>query len=165
MTLPLEWRFSNKEDEPILVDWLLDHDVLCWFPMFTPMEVRQAVHMWIMNAQRKAAWTCLYEGKPAGMMCIELSPYSKCAHQSLMTIIVRKDLRGRGIGSQMIRQLKIYAKELGITLLHLEVYDGNPAKKLYEREGFKEYGVHPAFLREKGGGFSDKIMMQLRLST
>ena len=156
-------RLSCREDEPFLIDWLLEPDTLRWFPMFTPQEVREAARLWILNAERRAAWTFLIDDKPCGMACLELSPYKKCAHQALMAIIVRKDVRGKGVGREMIERIKGFALELGITLLHLEVYEGNPAQRLYERMGFKQYGVHKKFLRDPSGGYANKILMQLNL--
>ena len=49
-----------------------------------------------------------------------------------------------------------------IEILHLEVYQGNPAIRLYERLGFKEFGRQPKFIKI-GGEYLDKIMMQKEL--
>ena len=54
---------------------------------------------------------------------------------------------------------KLAKEEFHIELLHLEVYEGNPAIRLYERFGFVKYGEHPHFIKEEGRYLS-KILMQ-----
>ena len=51
----------------------------------------------------------------------------------------------------------------GIRLLHLEVYEGNPAANLYYRLGFRKYGEHKKFLKEANGSYGTKILMQMEL--
>jgi len=47
-------------------------------------------------------------------------------------------VRGKGIGGQVLEAVKIEAREVGITALHLEVaHDNGPAKRLYARHGFE----------------------------
>jgi ribosomal protein S18 acetylase RimI-like enzyme len=53
-------------------------------------------------------------------------------------IAVRGDMRGRGIGGQLLDQLTCYARENGYTRIRLDVIDTNPAaRRLYERKGFQ----------------------------
>jgi ribosomal protein S18 acetylase RimI-like enzyme len=53
-------------------------------------------------------------------------------------IAVRDDMRGRGIGGQLLDQLAGYARENGYTRIRLDVIDTNPAaRRLYERKGFQ----------------------------
>ena len=53
----------------------------------------------------------------------------------------------------------------GIQLLHLEVYEGNPAYNLYYRLGFRKYGKHEKFLKEADGSYHSKVLMQIDLNT
>ena len=58
---------------------------------------------------------------------------------------------------ETVRQL---AKErFKIEFLHLEVYEGNPAIRLYERLGFEKYGFQRAFVKDEGK-YLGKILMQ-----
>ncbi len=53
-------------------------------------------------------------------------------------IAVRDDMRGHGIGGQLLDQLATYARENGYTRIRLDVIDTNPAaRRLYERKGFR----------------------------
>ncbi|OGN54000.1 MAG: hypothetical protein A2098_03310 [Chlamydiae bacterium GWF2_49_8] len=73
-------------------------------------------------------------------------------------------MRGKGIGRRLLKEIEELAKEMfQIEILHLEVYEGNPAIHLYERAGFKRYGIEKHFIKEKEGQYRAKIMMQKEL--
>lgn len=160
----LDKRLSTAEDIPLLVEWLLDPIVLLGFPMSDRKEVEHASKIWISYTYYKSCFTFLHEGNPVGIAALCINGYQKLSKQALLSIIVAPDCRGKGFGTLMMRELKRAAKEdFGIELLHLEVYDKNPAIRLYQREGFHIYGVHPRFMKEQDGSYSDKILMQIRL--
>ncbi|WP_018128178.1 GNAT family N-acetyltransferase [Balneola vulgaris] len=54
-------------------------------------------------------------------------------------VAVHPDARGLGIGTKLLETVEAEAEGLGCSKITLEVRTDNPAKKLYEREGF-EYG-------------------------
>lgn len=56
--------------------------------------------------------------------------------------------RGQGIGGQLIKAVTDKAEELNCCKVTLEVLKHNPARRLYEREGF-EYGDPPYFFMNK----------------
>lgn len=57
-------------------------------------------------------------------------------------LAVRPELRGRGLGSQMLEAIIGEAQSLGAGSLTLEVRRSNiPAQRLYQRAGFHEAGV------------------------
>ena len=52
-------------------------------------------------------------------------------------IAVSRDMRGKGIGTHLLNDLKRYARENGFCSIRLDVIDTNPvARRLYERQGF-----------------------------
>lgn len=52
-------------------------------------------------------------------------------------IAVSRNMRGRGIGTRLLNDLKHYALENGFRTIRLDVIDTNPAaRRLYERQGF-----------------------------
>ena len=68
-----------------------------------------------------------------------------------------------GIGRLLIEKLIELAKEkFKIRILHLEVYEGNPARKMYAKLGFVEFGRQEKFIKEKGI-YLAKIFMQKKL--
>ena len=126
-------------------------------------EVQDSSRIWISYREFGCAYTAEFEGEVAGMTNLYLSPFTKLKKQCLFSIIVSEDFRNKGLGGAMLDHLIDEAKNThGIELLHLEVYDENPAKRLYERKGFVKYGEHPNFLKEPDG-YRAKILMQKKL--
>ena len=159
----LSFRGTLPEDGPPLNEWLIDPEVLRWFPMYDAREVEDAVRIWIGYSKIGAGITALWDGQPCGMANLYIQPYKKQAHTCLFSIIVKEEMRGKGIGQQLLEQLMTLAKEkFKIEILHLEVYEGNPAKRLYERAGFKEYGSQSRFIKENGK-YMAKFFMQITL--
>jgi putative acetyltransferase len=98
------------------------------------------------------------------MANLYLQPYKKFVHQSLLSIIVAEEYRGKGVGAALLEGLLEHAKEkFQMEFLHLEVYQGNPAIHLYQRAGFEIYGIDRHFIKEKNGQYRAKILMQRKI--
>lgn len=157
-------RPSVESDGAALTSWIIKPDVLRWFPMCDQREIDDSVRIWLGYIKMGASFTAEHEGKPAGMAVLYLQPYKRFAHHSLFAIIVDEKHRNLGIGKALIEHFEKVAREkFKLDFLHLEVYEGNPAIHLYERLGFKEYGRHPRFIKEKGK-YIGKILMQKEIS-
>lgn len=157
-------RGSTEEDGKFLHKWLMDPLVLRWFPLDNEREIEDAVKIWLSYKDIGCSFTGCIDGNPCGMAVLYLHRYKKLRHQSLFAIIVDEQYRGRGIGTKIFNHLKQEAIEkFSLEILHLEVYEGNPAKTLYDRLGFSEYGRQEEFLKERDGTYRDKINMQLYL--
>ena len=153
-------RLGEEQDQKYLIEWLQQPGVLKGFPLFDLREIEDATRIWVSYSKYNAVLTALYDSYPCGIANLYLSPYQKLAHQCLFAIIVDEKFRGRGVGTFLIQELIRIAKDnFQLEFLHLEVYAGNPAIRLYERLGFKKYGMHPRFLKEDGH-YVDKILMQ-----
>lgn len=153
-------RPSVEADGAILSKWIEKPDVLRWFPMCDQREIDDSVRIWLGYIRLGASFTAEYDGKPAGMAVLYLQPYKRFEHHALFAIIVDENYRNKGIGKALVQHFEKEARDkFKIELLHLEVYDGNPAIRLYERLGFKEYGRHPRFIKEDGK-YVAKILMQ-----
>ena len=64
----------------------------------------------------------------------------------LANIAVRKDLRGRGIGSGLLSRILEVAERSGVRSLYLEVRESNGvAREMYARRGFQEIGVRKGY--------------------
>jgi len=156
----LTMRPASEEDSDCLKRWLLDPVILKWFPMFSEREVDDAVRIWLGFSKIGAGITADWDGSACGMFNLYIQPFKKLAHTCLFSIIVEKEMRGKGIGQALIEEGEKLAKDkFGIEILHLEVYKGNPAQKLYERMGFVVYGVQEHFIKEDGE-YTSKIFMQ-----
>ena len=156
-------RDGRREDYEHLVSWLKEPGVLSWYPMCNDLEVEDAAKYWISFAEKKALLVAEVEGVPCGLINLYVQESKKLAHHALMAIIVKSAMRGKGVGTLLIEQIKRRAKEtFHMEMLLLEVYDGNPAIRLYERMGFKQYGSHRGFIKEEWG-YVDKHLMQVDL--
>ncbi len=162
---PMRFRLAEPEDQQLLVQWLLQPGVLHWFPLNDLREVEDAARIWMSYMKYSSVLTALYEGVPCGNAVLYIQPYQKLAHQCLFAIIIDEKYRGRGIGTRLIEELVQLGKErFRLELLHLEVYEGNPAMHLYRKMGFVEYGVHPHFVKQEGKYLSKILMQKLLIS-
>ena len=160
----LKIRFSEKSDAKYLMKWLSDPEILQWFPMYNKFEIEDSVRMWMSYLTYRAVITVVYDGKVCGNGLIYLNSLKKISHTALFAMIVDKEYRGKGIGTALLKELFKLAKErFKLEMLHLEVYTSNPAIHLYERQGFRRFGVHKKFLKEPDGTYYDKILMQKNL--
>lgn len=157
---PISIRFSEDGDQKNLVEWLLQPGVLQWFPLFDLREIEDAARISISYSRYGAALTALWEGVPCGVANLYLQPYKKMAHQCLFMIIVDEQYRGKGVGTRLLAELAALGKErFQLEFIHLEVYAGNPAIRLYQRLGFEEYGRQRRFIKD-GDQYLDKLFMQ-----
>lgn len=60
---------------------------------------------------------------------------------------INESVRGRGIGTWVLRELDTWAQQRRLPLLRLTVFRSNPARALYLREGFVEQGADECFVR------------------
>lgn len=156
-------RFSEASDKEFVVKWLKDPAIYSWFPVDGDAEVEDAANLSLAYARINAALTATYKGAPVGFAHLYLNSLEALKHQCLFSIIVAPDFRGKGIGSALIERLiKMAREDFSVRLLHLEVYEKNPAMHLYERMGFKKYGEYPRFLKE-GDVYQTKVLMELEL--
>ncbi len=156
----LSFRPFQEEDALFLKKWLSAPDILLYFPMDGEKEIEDSVRIWTEYGKKGMGITALWDGAPVGAVVMYVQGYKKLAHTCLFSIIVAEERRGFGVGGALIEELMVLAKNtFQIEILHLEVYDGNPAKRLYERLGFTPFGAHDCFTKENGK-CRRKIFMQ-----
>lgn len=145
----IDIRYTDLSDGKYLKQWLMDPDILRWFPMYDQVEIDDAVNRWIGFSRYKCSLTAVIDGVPCGLSTLYLQPYRKLAHQCEFGIIVGSEYRGQGVGTALIKNIMHLAKtNFHIELLHLQVYAENPAINLYKRMGFREFGHQTHWIKE-----------------
>ena len=77
-------------------------------------------------------------------------------------IVVHSDARGKGVGSNLLKEVAKYAKDHKFSSVRLDVIDINPkAKILYERMGFKSVKIESYPYLKWLLGFSGSTTMEL----
>jgi putative acetyltransferase len=154
-------RFTEYTDEPHLKKWLEDPQASRWFPMYDDVEIDDSSKRWISFTRYRCSLTAVINDEPKGIATLFLQPYRKLAHQCEFGIIVSPDARNAGIGTLLISSLETLAKEtFKIELLHLQVYEGNPAERLYARMGFTTFGYQARWIKESDGCFVGRKFME-----
>lgn len=70
----------------------------------------------------------------------------------IMNIVIEKTYRNQGIGTLLLENLILLAKDLNISTLFLEVNEQNkPAIHLYEKLGFEKLGVRKKYYNNNNG--------------
>lgn len=156
----LEIRYTLPEDIDPLREWLQEPEVLKGFPMADPSEIEDSVKHWIGFSKYRSSLTAVHNGKACGIATLCLMPYRKLAHQCLLSIIVSKEMRGKGVGTLLMNNIMHLAKTyFRIEVIYLEVYEGNRAISLYKRFGFYEIGYQKYFMKEHGE-YIGKVIME-----
>lgn len=157
----VQMRYSKESDASFIKKWLLQPKVLRGFPLCNEREIDDAIRIWMEHVPYKSSLTALYKKEPCGACNLYFNRVKKLSHQALFVIIVDQKYWREGIGTLLMRALEKMAKEgFGIEILHLEVYEDNPAIRFYEKLGFTHYGTHPQFLKEREGVYLNKVLMQ-----
>lgn len=147
----LSIRLSVEADIEHWKRWVADPEVLCWFPLTTEDEIDRAARYVFSFLPRRALLTAECDGQPCGIAGLVLPGYLKIMHQAEFSIIVTKSHRNLGVGSSLLRALLAAGKTWhGLSVVLLEVYEGNPARSLYKRMGFVDFGFQPRYVNVEG---------------
>ena len=158
-------RYTEPQDAKYLKNWLIQEDVRDAFPMQDAMEVEDAVIRWVSFCRFGCSLTLVKDGLPVGIATLYLQPYLRLVHQCEFGIILDPAVRGQGLGTILLNHLLHLAKEkFQIELIHLQVYDKNPAAiRFYEKFGFKTFGEQVGWIKEGEGRYGGRLFMERML--
>ncbi len=136
---------ANLDNPKHAADIVKIVDLFARDPMGQDEALEEEVRVDMIAEMKKIPTTMTYmayhEGKVLGIVTcfIGFSTFTASKTFKIHDVAVHPDARGMGIGTLMLNKIEEEAAEMGCSKITLEVRTDNPAKKLYEREGF-EYG-------------------------
>ncbi|MDB5943869.1 MAG: family N-acetyltransferase [Ramlibacter sp.] len=101
-----------------------------------------------------------FDSELRGMAGLQREQRAKNRHKATVVgMYVAPEAAGRGIGAALVERLVAAARTSGVAMLVLTVTDGNrAATRLYERAGFRSFGVEPDAIRVGGRSFAKRHM-------
>ncbi|NVD44171.1 GNAT family N-acetyltransferase [Altererythrobacter sp. HHU K3-1] len=90
---------------------------------------------------------------------------SRCiaGEEEMLLVAVRREYQGRGLGSKLIERFCTAARERGASELFLEMRHNNPARSLYEANGFTPIGRRANYYTLKSREKADAITYSKKL--
>jgi ribosomal protein S18 acetylase RimI-like enzyme len=132
---------STRADELALLPWTEDQKAGFIAHQFEAQDAHYRTHY------DDAAFDVIeVDGEPAGRLYVHRGP----SDIRIVDIALAPPFRGRGLGTGLLRSLIAEAEDSGRRLsIHVEM--SNPARRLYERLGFRPVGEHGVYLRMEWG--------------
>jgi ribosomal protein S18 acetylase RimI-like enzyme len=98
-----------------------------------------------------------------GFAGLRVEPKIKERHKGFIyTVYVDQAFRGRGLAVGLVEAAIATARQAGLRFVYLTVAVGNDARRIYDRLGFRTFGIEPRGLLVDGE-FVDEEMMVLDL--
>jgi ribosomal protein S18 acetylase RimI-like enzyme len=121
-------------------------DLFAQDPMGQDEPLEEEVRVDLIAEMKKVPTAMTYiaygkEENPLGIVTcfIGFSTFTASKTFKIHDVVVHPDARGMGVGTKLLDHVNEVAEGMGCSKITLEVREDNPAKRLYEREGF-EFG-------------------------
>ncbi len=161
-------RSPRDEDIPGMIEYLFlsagETEFILRYPeecsRYTP-EFEKQIFDRINSAENEAMLVCLVDGRVVGNCNIVFNRSMKTRHRGTVAIALIKEYWNLGIGTRMFEEMIRIARERPhVTQLELDFIEGNTrARALYEKMGFRIYGVRPNAIRLKDGTKLNEYLM------
>jgi len=128
---------STRADELAILPWSEEQKAAFVAQQFEAQDAHYRAHY------SGAAFDVIeVDGEPAGRLYVHRGP----REIRIVDIALTPAFRGRGIATRLLRALTAEADDGACTLsIHVEM--NNPARRLYERLGFRAAGEHGPYVR------------------
>jgi GNAT superfamily N-acetyltransferase len=140
--MAIEFHSARPEHLPELVAMMKELQVDDpWSCRFDERLARNAMEELLRNPSLGRVWTIAADSQTIGyiVMAFDYSLEYRGKGAWVDEFFVRRTHRGQGIGAQALEFFAEQARQLGVTVVHLEVNHGNPAIELYRRMGFEDH--------------------------
>jgi len=110
---------------------------------------------------KRGFWLVALDGeKIIGEIDITIKNLIRIRHNGALTVGILPEYQGMGLGTLLMEQALIWARQHKITRLELSVFASNrKAQNLYIKFGFVLEGIRKNFLRHEDGSLEDDIIM------
>jgi ribosomal protein S18 acetylase RimI-like enzyme len=116
----------------------------------------------LINQKTGALFLAFHDGAPVGYALIKSGNAAKNRHKASVVIGVLKAYHHNGIGTRLMEELEVYARENAIVRLELSVMVQNTAAiALYKKRGFSIDGTMPYSLKNPDGFVSEYLMSKV----
>ncbi|OOF56729.1 ribosomal-protein-alanine N-acetyltransferase [Rodentibacter genomosp. 2] len=78
---------------------------------------------------------------------------------TLFNIAIEPAMQEKGLGTFLLKELMERLKAQGVQTLWLEVRESNPARWLYEKQGFNEVDIRKNYYPNPDGGRENAVVM------
>ncbi len=149
-------KYEEKDISALAAIWNEVVEAGAAFPQEETLTVEQAERFFASQSFTAAAEE---NGEIVGLYILHPNNVGRCGHIANASYAVRRDMRGKQIGRQLVTHCLHQCRELGFRILQFNavVADNKPALALYESLGFKRLGVIPGGFRKKDGSYADII--------
>ncbi len=146
-------RYSQMEDFHPLHAWLSDPATHIWFPPSIPREIEEFAKNWIGFSRFRSSLTATAQGVPVAVGTLFLLPYKKVAHQCSFYLVVAPEMRRKGVGSSMVKNLLNLAQNyFHFESVYADVYEGCPLLPLLEKKfSFQQIDYQERFVKNPTG--------------
>ncbi len=161
-------RSPRDEDIPGMIEYLVmsagETEFILRYPeecsRYTP-EFEKQIFDRINSAENEAMLVCLVDGRVVGNCNIVFNRSMKTRHRGTVAIALIKEYWNLGIGTRMFEEMiRIARQRPHVTQLELDFIEGNTrARALYEKMGFRIFGVRPNAIRLKDGTKLNEYLM------
>ncbi len=160
-------RSAQPDDAAQLIAYV--HSVLAESPHFLlePDEfdfTEEQERQWVqdhLNGPGQLIIVAEVSGTLIGSLSFENGPHRRISHRGRLGVSVRREWRGRGLGTALLQSLLDWAESNPlIEKIGLSVFANNvDAIRLYKRLGFVEEGRQPREMKLGPGEYADSVLM------
>ena len=140
--MQINFRYASSEDLSTLLSMmraLQDDDP--WSCVFDESVVHRTLCNLLEEPSFGRVWLICDQDEAIGymVMAFDYSLEYRGKGAWVDELFVAPAYRGRGVGTEALRFFEEAARDLGASVIHLEVNHGNPALELYRRMGFQDH--------------------------